>query len=419
MKRLLIVASVVTALLLGCQTISKDAMFLVQNLDDQAKSQALTDAGKDLFDLHLVRRQDFDQIPRIKEFFVVALRFDPSNAQAQQYLTLIDDYKSQKLQSNLNTATKVLAKAKRTDDDTYALAVSLQTAARLDPSNANVQKMLSDTAADRAKLVDSYVAKARASLASVTDSSPDTAREKAYGDAFQSASRAVTVDPQNKAAQELLGTVKTDSAKIVATRVAGIQKSIGAGAWTNARTQVSALNDFNRKMGNDFDQDVKNASYSLNYSWAKALFDKKDYANSEIRVDAALAVNRTDEASALKKKILDLRAKASAGANWDASLSQIDQLIGSGELLAAHQKLNQLAKSTTDKSKLQVLDDRDAKIRSNLKDLYDRGVQAYRDEDFKTAIDLLQTVVGIQVDYEQAGDYLDKARSKQKLLEQF
>ena len=45
-------------------------------------------------------------------------------------------------------------------------------------------------------------------------------------------------------------------------------------------------------------------------------------------------------------------------------------------------------------------------------------MQAYRDEDFKTAIELLQTVVGVQVDYEQAGDYLDKARSKQKVLDQ-
>jgi hypothetical protein len=54
-----------------------------------------------------------------------------------------------------------------------------------------------------------------------------------------------------------------------------------------------------------------------------------------------------------------------------------------------------------------------------LKDLYDRGVQSYRDEDFKTAIELLQTVVGVQVDYEQAGDYLDKAKSKQKLLDQY
>jgi len=26
--------------------------------------------------------------------------------------------------------------------------------------------------------------------------------------------------------------------------------------------------------------------------------------------------------------------------------------------------------------------------------------------------------VGVQVDYEQAGDYLDKARSKQKVLDQ-
>ena len=31
---------------------------------------------------------------------------------------------------------------------------------------------------------------------------------------------------------------------------------------------------------------------------------------------------------------------------------------------------------------------------------------------------VLQTVVDVQVDYEQAGDYLQKARSKQKVLDQ-
>jgi hypothetical protein len=66
-----------------------------------------------------------------------------------------------------------------------------------------------------------------------------------------------------------------------------------------------------------------------------------------------------------------------------------------------------------------MLDDRNQKIVASLKDLYDRGVQAYRDEDFKTAIEVLQTVVGVQVDYEQAGDYLDKARAKQKLVDQY
>ena len=45
-------------------------------------------------------------------------------------------------------------------------------------------------------------------------------------------------------------------------------------------------------------------------------------------------------------------------------------------------------------------------------------MQAYQDEDFKTAIEALRTVVGVQVDYAQAGDYLEKARSKQKVLDQ-
>jgi len=418
-KKLILVACFVTAMFLGCQTVSQDSMFLVQNLDDQSKSQALTEAGKDQFDLHLVRHQDFDQIPHIKEFFLVALRFDPSNSQAQQYLTLIESYKNQKLQSNLNTATKALAKGKRTDDDNYAMFVSLQTAARIDPANPSVQKMLVDTAPDRAKLVDAYIAKAKAALAAVNDTTPDTAREKAYTDAFQNENKAVSVDPKSAPAQGMLGSTRDELAKIVARRVAAIQKAIAAGTWTSARTQVSGLSDLNRKVGNAFDTDVRNASYSLNFSWAKALYDKKDYANAEVRTDAALAVSRTDEAASLKRKLLELRSKADAGASWESSLQQIDQLIGSGEFLAAHQRLLVLAKGTTDSSKLQLLDDRDTKIRSNLRDLYDRGVQAYRDEDFKTAIDLLQTVVGIQVDYEQAGDYLDKARSKQKLLEQF
>ena len=419
MKKIFLVTCCVTAFLLGCQTVSQDSMFLVQNLDDQSKSQALTEAGKDQFDLHLIRRQDFDQIPHIREFFVVALRFDPSNSQAQQYLTLIDNYKNQKLSSNLNAATKVLAKARRTDDDNYGLFVSLQTAARIDPSNTSVQKMLGDTAQDRTKLVDSYLAKAKASMATVTDKTPDAAREKAYTDAFQNANKAAMVDPKSSSAQNMLGTAKEALAKVVAARVAAVRKAIASSAWTSARTQLAALSDLNRKVGNTFDTDVRSASYSLNYSWAKALFDKKDYATSEVRVDAALTVSRTDEATALKRKLLDIRSRVDAGASWDSSLQQIDQLISSGELLAAHQKLNLLAKTTSDPAKLQALDDRDTNIRSNLKDLYDKGVQAYRDEDFKTAIDLLQTVVGIQVDYEQAGDYLDKARSKQKLLEQF
>lgn len=165
---------------------------------------------------------------------------------------------------------------------------------------------------------------------------------------------------------------------------------------------------------------MRQVSYSLNYNWAVSLFNKKDYTTADVKNEAALAAMKTDEARALRRKIAEKNAQPQAVAvSFDTSLQDIDSLISAGELVAAHRKVNSLAKVTKDPANMQQLDSRNEQILSNLKDLYDKGVDAYRNEDFKTAIDLLQTVVAIQVDYEQASDYLDKARSKQKLLEQF
>lgn len=417
MKRLLLLSCLLPAVIIGC--VSAGDSFLVQKLDDQRKSAALTIAGVQEYDLHVVRRQEFDQIPRIKEYFTVALSFDPANAQAQQYITLIDTYKKKLLQANLKEANRTLAKAKRTDDENYALFVSLQTAARLDPADPSVLKLLGDTSQDRARLVDSYLSKGRAALAKVDDKSPDATREKQYTEGFQNANKAVDVDPGSSAAQGMLARTKEELAKAVTRHVAAIQKLVAAGSFADARTQLATVSDLNRKLDNLFDADVKKVAYDVNFSWAKSLYARKDYATAEARTDAALAVSRTDEATSLKRKLADIRAKADSGASFDTTVQDIDKLIAAGELVAAHRKIDALWKVTNDQSKQQMLDDRNQKIVSSLKGLYDRGVQAYRDEDFKTAIEVLQTVVGVQVDYEQAGDYLDRARAKQKLIDQY
>jgi hypothetical protein len=416
MSKFLLFVVAIPLLVFGC-TSANDA-FLIKALDDQSKAQALTNQGIQEYDLHLTHRQEFDQIPQIRQYFSVALSFDPGNTQAQQYLALIDNYKNQKLQSNLNTATKTLAKAKRTDDDNYALFVSLQTAARVDPGDPNVKKMLVDTSQDRARLVDTYLAKSKAALASLTDRTTDAAREKAYIDALSGAKKALDVDPKSSAALSQVNAVKVELVKVVAAHTAGIQKLIAASKFAEARAQVTSLNDLNRRTGNSYDADVRNASYSLNYSWAKSLFAQKDYATAEVRVDAALAVQRSEEASALKRQIGAVKTRADASVSFDATLEDIDRLIASDELVSAHRRIDTLAKATTDQSKLATLEDRRQTITGKLKDVYDKGVQAYQDEDFKTAIELLQTVVGVQVDYQQAGEYLDKARSKQKVLDQ-
>ncbi|HTO21040.1 MAG TPA: hypothetical protein VMQ10_01055, partial [Spirochaetia bacterium] len=362
--------------------------------------------------------QEIERIPQIRQYFTVALSYDPENTQAQQYLQLVDNYKSQKLSANVTGATKMLAKAKRTDDDNYALFVSLQTASRIDPADQNVKKMLSDTSQDRSKLVDSYLAKSKALIAQISDQTPDAVREKASMDALSYAKKALDVDPGNSAAKSQLASVKALVTKLVAARSAAISQLIAASKFTEARAQVSSLNDLNRRTSNSFDSDVSAASYSLNYAWAKSLYAQKDYSTAESRVDAALAVKRSEEAAALKRQIAAARTKSDAGASFDAALADIDRLTGAGELVSANRRLLAVQKVTTDQAKLTALDDRRQTIIGKLKDVYDQGVQAYQGEDFKTAIELLQTVVSIQVDYEQAGDYLDRAKSKQKVLDQ-
>jgi len=415
-------ACLVAGGILACTSTSTNTSdsFLLKSLDDQSKSRALTEAGVEAYDVHLVHQAEYDKIADIRNYFVVALKYDSTNARAQQYLALVDDYKNAQLRANLRVASKALKNPKRTDDDNYAIFVALQTAIKIDPGNAEAQKMLADTASVRSALINSYIAKAKAATDKIDAKSTDSVMEAQYTEAYQQTGKALDVDPKSSDAQNQHTAARIALAKLVARRIDVAQKAIAAGNFLDARGQVNLLNDLNRRVDNSFDADVRQVSYTLNYTWAVSLYNRKDYTTAEVKNEAALAVMKTDEARALRSKLAEKTAQPTATpVSFDASLQDIDNLIVAGELVAAHRKVNALAKVTKEPSNMQQLDSRNEKILSSLRDLYDKGVDAYRNEDFKAAIDLLQTVVAIQVDYEQAADYLDKARSKQKLLEQF
>ena len=417
MKRLTFLACLVVGALLACTSVNDS--FLIKSLDDQSKSRALTEAGVDQYEIHLVHQAEFGKIADIRNYFVVALKYDSTNARAQQYLALIDDYKNAQLRTSLRAASKVFQNPKRTDDDNFAMFTALQTAIKIDPGNAEAQKMLNDTASLRSALVNSYLVKVKSATEKLDDKTPDSVKEKQYTEAYQQAGKALAIDPGSSSAQNQRDAARVELAKIVTRRVEAAQKAIAAGNFIDARTEVNALNALNRRMNNNFDPDVRLVAYTLNYKWALSLYSRKDYTTAEVKNEAALAVMKTDEARSLRRQIADKSVQPVVAVSFDTSLHDIDSLIAAGELVAAHRKVNTLAKVTKDPANMQQLDGRNDKILASLKDLYDKGVDAYRNEDFKTAIDLLQTVVAIQVDYEQASDYLDKARSKEKLLEQF
>jgi hypothetical protein len=175
----------------------------------------------------------------------------------------------------------------------------------------------------------------------------------------------------------------------------------------------------NAKLGGDRDADLKASTYALYFRWAKALDAKGLILDADDKVDVAIAAKRSDEALALKTKLAAKATSTNQGAAFDAALPEIDKLIAKGDFLSANKRIAAAAKLTKDKSKLDQLESMRSKMEDALGGIYEKGVNAYRSEDFKTAIEQLSTVVGIDAEYEQASDYLDKAKEKQKLLDQY
>ena len=418
-----------------------DDKFLLARLDDQAKSKALTDQGIEEYQIQLVRKEDFSKVENIREFFAVALRFDPENIMAKQYLSLVENFKSTRLKKKVQEVRTYLAKPKRKEDEDYAMCLAVLAAARLDPGNETVAKLLRDTSQVRVNLVNSYLSKAKASVAKIDGSTPQSARDSFSIDAFQNASKAVTIDPENSAAKSQVAQLRGELSKIVSRRIENANKLIAAGKYEEARGESLYINELSKKAGGAFADDIRTLNYSLNYKWAKTLYAKKDYTQAEAKVNTAISVRKTDEALTLKKSITDMTAslkkriadeaeaqqkKASekaAQAEEDtyfaSSLQELDEFISQGDLISAWSKIDATSQIATDQKKIDQVEERKGKINSMLKGAYDKAIAAYREEDFKSAIEYLQTIVQIDVDYEQAADYLEKAKAKQKLVESY
>lgn len=437
-------------LLAGCATFQDD-LFVVRRLDDQAKAKALTEQGVEEYHVSLVGRQQYDQLPRVKQYFLVALRYDPYNLQARQHLALLEEFGVTRAREKVREAAAWLARPNRSEEEDYALLVALLAAARLDPANEEAARMLQETARIRSALAEVYIGRSKAAVGRINRDTPPAEREALQIAAFQNASRAAEVDPLNVDARLHKANLRGEVARIFESRSAAIREQIGAGRFEEAQVRVAALADLNRRLGGSFDAEVRSAAYAVNFQRARSLAERKDYAQAAACADAALSVDRTREALALKRRIANLRAEAerevlrqargtasapAAGAggkqaaapgkvpadqgpSFDACLQEIDNLIARRDLIGARRRIDALARATKEPARLAILDDRREKVHSFLKALYDRAVAAYRDEKFGEAIELLQTVVQIDVNYELASDYLDKARSKQKVLDQY
>jgi hypothetical protein len=406
-----------TLAVFGCA--SAPDSFLLSNLDAQAKARALVNEGVVQYQAQLIRRGDLSKVAFVREYFTMALRFDPQNLLAARYRDLVDNFRSAQVSQALKEAQSHFARERRSEDEDYAMCLAIQTARRLDPANARAARLSQDTETIRATLIAQNISKAWTSLAKAAQAASVTDRENADIDAYQSFDKVLLLDPQNPTATGQMSSLKTALDQIAAADVASVDKLVTAGQFETARDQIALIAAASRKVGGILDGRVATARYTLDYQWARSLYAHKAYMLAEEKANEALRLSQTDEAFALKRKIAELASQEEQQASFDTSLQQIDNLIDQGDLVAASARIEAVTKGTGDQARLDLLDIRRQKVHSYLPQMYAAAVNDYRNEDFKDAIELLRTIVSIDVSYEQAADYLDKATAKEKLVEQF
>lgn len=404
-------------LLAGCTSLS-DSRFL-NSLEDPVKSRAVTEQGIARYQLALVTRGEYERVEEVRRYFEVALRYDPNNRQAQAYLDLVDGYRDAETRKRVREAEQLLKKGKRGQEEDYALCLAVVRAGQLSPQDEQVAALRRQTAEVRGTLVALYLERGRDARAQAKASSSAAAQEKLYLEAFRSINRVLAIDLQNKNAQAEKDSLRTAVNDIFTERLAGAGQMVGKSKFAEARQEVVLLEELNRRLGHPCDDQIGDLNYTLHFRWARSLFDRRDYPAAQARADAALAVRKTEEAAALRRKIQQARRQSESGVSYEAALEQADRALEQGDLAGAYRRFNALARGTQDRARLATLESRREKVRVQLPGLYEKAVGYYRAEDFQKAVELLETVLAIDVEYEQAAEYLDKARTKQKLLEQF
>jgi hypothetical protein len=431
-RSLIAITILVSLFVVSCATTSDDT-FLINNIDAEKKAAVLADRGAELYNQYVASEIIYTKLEEVKQYFVIALKFDPSNAKALQYLAKIDNFKAESVRSNLKIARNLDTKQKRTAEEDFQMVSAIQAASSADPSNEEAAKLSKQYVKLKTSLVDTYNAQYENALQKASKAS-GAEREDLILEAYNNAKKAAALDPSDQN-RERKNKVFSELKKIIDDHATAAVKYEAKYQFSDAEREVTRITTIDRKSQGAFSETSAAAVYTLNYSWAKYLESKEKYQEAAVKIGKAIALRRSTEAVTLKKriddKLLAMRKKeesqkaaaasstASPAPSFEAVIAEIDRLISVGDVLAAKENIDTASRATKEQEKLDKLDERRVKIRSIIAKYYTDGVAAYRAENFKTAVSLLQIVVQIDADYEQASVFLSKAQEKLRLVEQY
>ncbi len=414
----LVLLCVVAILSVSCASLG-DPFVLIFNVDGEYKSEAITSSGIDAYKRELIAAGDVAASAKVQRYFEVALRYDPANSEAAKYLALVEDFRANKFSAAVRDAEALLKKPARSQGEEYALLIAVNKASAIYPFDEASVKLVKATDDARAKYISARLAEVDKVRASIKPETKESVKEKAYIEAFGLVLKVRAVDPVNQNGNKAYKELKTDISAIVESRLKTVETQIGKKSFDEAKSVLTVIKDLDSKIGETFKPDIAKAEYQLYLSWAKYHESRKEWSSAASRARSALAVQKGSDALALQKRVSDAAAAEDRGATFEAGLKNLDAYIANGQLVKAQRLLSALSKSAADSAKRQLLETRRKRIIEALAGVYQSGVQAYRDEKFKDAVSILESVVAVDASYADAVDYLDKAKARQKLLDQY
>jgi tetratricopeptide (TPR) repeat protein len=414
--RLIWALSVALAFLGGCASFS-DSRFFVKAVDDRRKAELLTEKGAALYESELVKAENYERIEEIRRYFETALRYDPENRSAARYIESLSSFVQRRVDRKIALAQSLIKKPNRTEDESFQLCAAVAEVSRLDPRNTETGKLKEESEQVRAALAASYAEKGKNIKSSVKEGDGVEKTEQAYLQALDYYRKVMLIDPENGQARSEKKALQDDLSPFFQRKKNGVEQKIAKGQFDQANRDLAELLSLDKKLDNRFDREVKALSYSLYFQWAKRSLAQKKYQTAGDLVDKALAVDKTSEALNLKLEILARKRTLEEGADFEALLEYVDSLIDQNRLGDANRSIGNVLGKTADQGRTRQLEQRKARVRALLPDLYKQGVDAYKEESFQKAVQTLGVVVDVDPDYEQAASYLEKARSKQRLLE--
>ncbi len=412
--------------------------YLIKVLDDSSKSAALTEKGIAEYRLHLIEKGDLSQMDKVMRYFTNALKLDPANARAELYINRLRTFKLDFVKARLEEARRLYSKATRSENEDYQLLFAIRRAIDVDPTNRDAQKLYNDTRSLRdlslARLNDT----SERSLKEIRADMSPAEKERLYVRALYGSARALSLNAENKSVKIQYDLAREPLKAIVDDIVATAYELKTKDQFTNALKQADRIKSINVQTLDSFKREEEDLRFTLLYDWALGLERNRRYALALEKIEAALVVRHTDAAIQARKRIATawrtpapvarVAARpapkpqvAEEGAEIKPAdiLAQVQSALDYFNLAEVKALLAELESMTLNAGEREKIQEYRNRVQTIVKEEYEKGLVAYREENFRLSIESFSLVNSWNEGYEQVADYLERSKDKQRIIDQF